>query len=126
MNNATGITLAILSGIFNGSFTALFKTPQMVSLSLHPIIFTLYVSFGVVLSSLLIFLGLLISYPHRPLCDYWTFMGMVAGGLFVSAMSASFFAIDCLGVALAQGLWGGFAMIVSYVWGVAVFVAVFV
>lgn len=48
-------------------------------------------------------------------------MGMVAGALFVSAMSASFFAIDCLGVALAQGMWGGLAMIVSYVWGVAVF-----
>ena len=57
----------------------------------------------------------------RTLGDYVTVMGMFAGGLFVSSISASFIAIESMGVALAQGIWGGMAMLVSYTWGVAVF-----
>ena len=122
MNATIGIILATLSGIFNGSFTALFKTPKMTSLSLHPIIFTLYVSLGVVLSSSFVFVYLLLTERHeRSLVDYVTGMGIIAGGLFVSAISASFLAVESIGVALAQGIWGGMAMLVSYTWGTLLF-----
>jgi multidrug transporter EmrE-like cation transporter len=48
-------------------------------------------------------------------------IGIIAGTLFVLATSASFQAIDYIGVALAQGIWGGIAMVVSYTWGTGIF-----
>jgi multidrug transporter EmrE-like cation transporter len=47
--------------------------------------------------------------------------GIVAGLLLVIALGASFLAIDRIGVALAQGVFGGTAILVSYIWGVVVF-----
>jgi glucose uptake protein GlcU len=48
-------------------------------------------------------------------------MGFVAGCLLVLSLAASFQAVQKMGVALAQGIWCGGAMLVSYLWGVAVF-----
>lgn len=43
--------------------------------------------------------------------------GMVAGMLFVLAGLFSFLAIPELGLAIAQGVWGGSAVLVSFLWG---------
>jgi glucose uptake protein GlcU len=121
-----GILLAIGSAVFNGSFAALFKTPKMVEVDLHPIVFQLYVSTGVFLSSLLVvpFLSWNPTLLHNEkVGDEFRFspMGFVAGCLLVLSLAASFQAVQKIGVALAQGIWCGGAMLVSYLWGIAVF-----
>ena len=51
----------------------------------------------------------------------FSWLGLVAGALLVVALGASFLAIEKIGVALAQGTFGGTAIIVSYVWGTIIF-----
>jgi len=48
-------------------------------------------------------------------------LGLVAGMLFISSIVFSFLAVDCIGLALGQGIWGGVAILTSYIWGVLVF-----
>mmetsp|Transcript_19851 Transcript_19851/g.48567 ORF Transcript_19851/g.48567 Transcript_19851/m.48567 type:complete len:334 (-) Transcript_19851:624-1625(-) len=48
-------------------------------------------------------------------------LGMVAGCLFVLSVTFSFAAIPYIGLAMAQGVWGGSAILVAWIWGVAVF-----
>ena len=43
--------------------------------------------------------------------------GIIAGMLFVMAGLFSFLAIPELGLAIAQGVWGGAAVLVSFLWG---------
>lgn len=50
-----------------------------------------------------------------------SFYGALAGALFVAATAFSFVAIPLIGVSLAQGIWGGCAILVSCFWGVVVF-----
>ena len=137
---AVGILLAASSAIFNGSFASLFKTKHMVELSIHPMIFQLYVATGVFVTSLLIAgfllpvdsllddnsgsetgLGLVILKVEVLWASSWMVMGLIAGGLFVLAIASSFQAVELIGVALAQGVWGGVAMMIGYLWGVIVF-----
>ena len=110
-----GILCAIGSALFNGSFAVLFKTEKLVRLAIHPMTFQLYVCGGILLSSGLAVTALPSSFS---VVTPW---GLVAGGLLVLAVSTSFYAIAEIGVAVAQGIWGGTAMAVSYAWGVAVF-----
>lgn len=51
----------------------------------------------------------------------FSWLGLVAGALLVVALGASFLAIEKIGVALAQGTFGGTAIIVSYIWGTVIF-----
>ena len=80
----------------------------------HPIVFTLYVSLGVFLSSFMFIVpflsGISINLPS-----------IMAGFLFVLGVSASFLAVDLIGMALSQGIWAGSATVVSYVWGAFIF-----
>jgi hypothetical protein len=46
-----------------------------------------------------------------------TLAGMGAGGLFVLAALFSFLAIPEIGLAIGQGVWGGSAVLVSFLWG---------
>ncbi|CAB9503959.1 expressed unknown protein [Seminavis robusta] len=119
-----GLLCASGSAVFNGSFTSLFKTEKMRVVEIHPMVFQLYVCQGIFLSSFLVVPFL--SFNESIQSDFGTAfqlsgMGMVAGFLFVVAVSASFLAVNDIGVALAQGIWGGGAMLVSYLWGVLVF-----
>lgn len=43
----------------------------------------------------------------------FSYLGLVGGFLLVVALAASFLAIDNIGVALAQGVFGGIAILVS-------------
>jgi hypothetical protein len=49
-----GYIAAVLSAIFNGSFAAVFKTDRVAAANLDPLLFQLYVSCGVFLSSWLV------------------------------------------------------------------------
>jgi glucose uptake protein GlcU len=116
-----GFVYAVISAIFNGSFTSPFK-----GLDTAPIVFQLYFSIGVFISSL--FVLPFLRYNDNILDDdgigtsfEFTGLGMVAGIICVIAVWASFHAVDRIGVALGQGIWGGMAILVSYLWGVVAF-----
>ena len=121
-----GFLAAAISAMFNGSFAAAFKVDRVARVSLSPMLFMLYVSMGVTLSSAL-FVVLL---PLNPTIAHtggagvaltFTPLGLAAGALFCTATSLSFIAIDKVGVALAQGIWSGCAILVSFLWGVSGF-----
>jgi glucose uptake protein GlcU len=121
-----GYVAAGLAALFNGSFTSPYKMKSVADLNLHPILFTQYVSIGVFLSSLLIIPFL--SYNDKVEDDEevgtkfsLSFLGIIAGFLLVAALGCSFLAIEKIGVALAQGVFGGTAILVSYIWGSVIF-----
>ncbi|GAB5363354.1 hypothetical protein AAMO2058_000875600 [Amorphochlora amoebiformis] len=125
ISSLLGYLIAALSACFNGSFPVPFMIPKVAKCSLHPMLFQLYVSFGVFLSSWLALPFLKYNptltgadespeFPFPPLA-------MVGGVLFVLSIIFSFAAIPYIGLAMAQGVWGGTAIIVSFLWGVAVF-----
>ena len=107
-----GLGLAALSAVFNGSFVSFAKLVPAEA-AVHPIVFNLYLSFGVFLSSCAVapFLPLLGSPPL--VCP----LGAVAGLIFVGASSLSFVAVENVGVSSGQGVFGGMAILVSFLWG---------
>jgi len=100
----------------NGSFASLFKTKKITDVSVDPVVFQLYTSFGVFLSSFA-----LLPFLKDDITTLITLWGILAGCLSVLALYASFAAVDHIGVALAQGIWGGVAIVVSWLWGVLIF-----
>lgn len=127
-----GYIAAVLSAVFNGSFTSPYKIERVAKFNLHPILFTQYVSIGAFLSSLLVIPFLPYNRyvtkfdddetDDREATDFvFSWLGLIAGALLVVALGASFLAIERIGVALAQGTFGGTAIIVSYVWGTVIF-----
>lgn len=125
---AAGYLLSALAAAANGSFAALSKLPSVAAADAPPVAFQLYASCGVAFSSLVC---------SPPLCAYanrWATLdaeapqttslmlsgnGVLAGALFVVAISGSFAAIPLIGLATAQSVWGGVAVLVSFAWGVA-------
>ena len=106
MSAAIGFCTAILSAIFNGSFASLFKFVKMQNLNIHPMVFMLYVSCGVFLSSWLVvpFFQFNQEVADDDAGTSMTFsgLGFVGGILFVIAIAASFKAVEQIGVALGQ------------------------
>lgn len=114
VHQAAGFILAIASAVCNGSFAAAQKAPPVQRAAPHPIIFNSFVGLGVVVSSICVmpFLHLLeADLKFNPL-------GSLSGMLFVGATLFSFLAIPRLGLAIAQGTWGGAALLTAFLWGV--------
>jgi glucose uptake protein GlcU len=123
---AIGLACAIGSALFNGSFTALFKTKKVADLSIHPMVFQLYVCVGIFLTSWFVVPFLSLNPPilqdEAAGSDLqFSLMGLISGVLAVLAVSSFFCAVDHIGIALAQGVSGGGAMVVSYLWGLLIF-----
>eukprot|EP00937_MAST-01D_sp_MAST-1D-sp2_P005414 g5414.t1 len=121
-----GYAAAVISAALNGSFAAFFKLESVARVQLDPLLFQLYVSLGVFLSSLICFAFLgqnpaLTGSADAGTTAIFTPLGLAAGALFVLSITFSFAAVDLIGIALAQGVWGGIAILVSFVWGVAAF-----
>jgi hypothetical protein len=109
----SGYLFALGSAVFNGSFVAFMKIPSVAAADLHPVLFNAYVSLGVFLSSWLVV-------PFFGIVDAsfgFTWYGFLAGGLFVFAGSFSFIAASAIGLSTGQGVWGGAAIVVSFLWG---------
>ena len=120
-NEGTGFALAVASAVFNGTFVAPFKTKRVSDLKLRPIIFQLYVACGVFASSWLALPFLQYNHivadcPDAGTTLEFSLLGMLGGGLFIVSIVASFNAVELIGLALAQGIWGGVALLVSYLW----------
>ena len=110
----SGYLLALASAICNGSFAAAQKLPSVERARPHPVIFNSFVCFGVVVSSLIVM-------PFLPFFGAdlkFNILGSLSGVLFVGAILCSFLAIPHLGLAMAQGIWGGSALLVAFLWGV--------
>lgn len=108
-----GFILAASSAVFNGSFAAFSKLPSVQRAGTEPVIFNLYVCLGVFVSGFFAIPFYSLSKNEVGI----TGAGMVAGMLFVLAGLFSFLAIPELGLAIAQGVWGGSAVLVSFLWG---------
>ena len=111
-----GYTAAVGSAVLNGSFAALSKlVPEQ-----HPFVFNALLGVGGLLSSAVLALLVipLISSEQRPLLEFQVDpVAGLSGVLLGLATFFSFMAIPRVGLALAQGVWGGTAIAVSFCWG---------
>jgi glucose uptake protein GlcU len=123
-----GFVLASASAVLNGSFVVFSKLPSVKRAGVDPLVFQLWSCVGVFLSSLLC-MPFIVHFGHDghggggasvyPLEALgW---GILAGGLFVVAVAFSFVAVQLVGLSVAQGIWSGSAVLVSFAWGVAAF-----
>ena len=106
-----GLVFAVLSTFFNGSFAALSRLEA--AGIVHPFVFNLYLALGVCVSSVAVI-------PFVDLFDAevsFTWLGATAGLLLVGATSASFVAVKAIGLSTGQGVWGGAAILVAFLWG---------
>merc|ERR1712086_167530 len=121
----SGLIAAIISALCNGSFAAVAKLDAVEKSDINPIVFNTYVSMGVFVSSFLVLPFLHFnptfadndnageSFQFEPL-------GLIAGFLLVCAFTFSFLAIPKDGLSVGQGVWGGTAIVVSFVDGLIV------
>jgi glucose uptake protein GlcU len=107
-----GFVLAIMSAVGNGTFAALSKLCPDV----HPVHFNMLLSIGTLVSSF-VFALLYPVFNDEDVDVRLDFVACLSGSLFVMANTFAFFAIPRIGIALAQGTWGGVALTVSFVWG---------
>mmetsp|Transcript_10227 Transcript_10227/g.37645 ORF Transcript_10227/g.37645 Transcript_10227/m.37645 type:complete len:366 (-) Transcript_10227:898-1995(-) len=125
--NVAAFAVIILAALLNGSFAAVSKIPIVRRANVHPIVFNFYVSIGVLLGSYLSLIGL---HDNKDFVDSdsdastafaISVYGVLGGCLLELALVFSFLAIPLVGLSLAQGVWGGTAILVSFVWGLTVF-----
>ena len=110
---ALGFVLAAASAFFNGSFAALSKLEPVRESNVSPPVFNFFLTLGVAASCL-------VATPFVPATGHeigicW--QGILAGTLLVLATYFSFVAIPHVGVSVGQGVWGGTAILVSFLWG---------
>eukprot|EP01112_Ceratiomyxa_fruticulosa_P008558 TRINITY_DN2219_c0_g2_i2.p1 TRINITY_DN2219_c0_g2~~TRINITY_DN2219_c0_g2_i2.p1 ORF type:complete len:322 (-),score=46.00 TRINITY_DN2219_c0_g2_i2:155-1120(-) len=109
---AEGYLAASIAILFFGSFGIPIKSKRVVEAGIDPVVFQCYYSFAVFLTSWL----LLAFYPFQ-----FTYLGIVGALLWVPSSILSIFAVNFLGISIAQGTWSGITIMVSFIWGAAVF-----
>jgi hypothetical protein len=108
-----GFFLVVLSAIFNGSFVAFAKLKSVADANVHPILFNFYLVLGVFVSSwicacFLPLVGATVVIPP---------LGLLSGLLLVISTACSFVAVSFVGLSTGQGVWGGTAILISFLWG---------
>jgi len=121
----SGLIAAIFSALCNGSFAAVAKLDAVEKSDINPIVFNTYVSMGVFVSSFLVlpFLHFNATFADNDNAgESFVFepLGLIAGFLLVCAFTFSFLAIPKVGLSVGQGVWGGTAIVVSFVDGLIV------
>lgn len=106
--SALGFLLATASAVCNGSFAAISK-----SYPNDPLIFNLHFCVGILLSSMVVPVFFTYSGNEFGVPP----VGLVAGLLLVLSTTCAFLAVPRCGLAIGQGVWGGVAVIVSFLWG---------
>jgi glucose uptake protein GlcU len=109
-----GYIYGVLSAVGNGTFAALSKlVPDM-----HPVHFNALLSVGTFICSLVVTIfNSLMTDGGEVFIFQLDLVAMLSGLLFFLANLCAFFAIPRVGVALAQGVWGGTALVISFFWG---------
>lgn len=110
--SALGFLAVAGAVVFFGSFGVPLKSKRVQAANVDPVVFQLYYSLAIFCSSFLVLI-------YKPwVFTYW---GVVGAGLWVPASILSIFAINALGLSVAVGIWAGATIVVSFVWGAAVF-----
>jgi len=105
--------LAALCAIFMfGSFNIPLKSNRTQQANPDPMVFQIYMNVAIFLSSWLVL-------SYNPL--YLTSWGILSAVLWMISSLLSIFAIQNAGLAVSQGIWSGFTIIVSFLWGVLAF-----
>lgn len=104
-----GIGMAVLCW---GSYMAPVKSRAVVAVGLDALVFQLYMSLGIALSSQALFLLPFVT-------PAWTSWALVAAVLWVPASLLCIPCVRLVGIALGQGVWAGAVALVSFVWGLS-------
>jgi len=110
-----GIVLAGASSFFDGSWACPFK---LVKSPPHAALWQLAVCFGVLVTGIVAGMVLQVSFDKPLMFDVVGAWG--GGALIAGSFMFSFPAITRLGLAFAQGLWCGTAVLTSFLWGMLV------
>ncbi|KAK3263953.1 hypothetical protein CYMTET_27276 [Cymbomonas tetramitiformis] len=108
----TGIAYAIAADILFGSFGVPIKSPAVVAAKVDPIIFQFYKASACFLTSFLTLFYVDFKFT------YW---GIVGAAIWVVNGTLAIVAVQKAGLGVAQALWSGLSIFVSFVWGTVVF-----
>lgn len=110
---AWGLTFAIISMICNGSFSSFNKLRTVEAKNVDPQVFNLYFIAGVILSSVLVYCGLIIAGDTVS----FTYLGVISGFCLAIAGVTTFAAIKYIGLTVGVTIWSGTAILTSFVEG---------
>eukprot|EP00698_Gefionella_okellyi_P001374 TRINITY_DN11319_c0_g1_i1.p1 TRINITY_DN11319_c0_g1~~TRINITY_DN11319_c0_g1_i1.p1 ORF type:complete len:371 (+),score=69.48 TRINITY_DN11319_c0_g1_i1:45-1115(+) len=110
VSTAMGYAGVAVSVLFFGSFGVLLKSKRVQETNVDPLIFQLYYSFGISVINWLI-----LSYNKF----VFTWFGAVLALMWVPASVIALYAVNFSGLAIAQGVWSGVTIFVSFIVGVA-------
>eukprot|EP01113_Clastostelium_recurvatum_P042841 TRINITY_DN6986_c0_g1_i2.p1 TRINITY_DN6986_c0_g1~~TRINITY_DN6986_c0_g1_i2.p1 ORF type:complete len:371 (+),score=66.57 TRINITY_DN6986_c0_g1_i2:321-1433(+) len=113
-DGAYGFTAALISILFFGSNSLPLKSKRVVEAKTDPMVFQLYYSLAIFITS---WLALLYEHVRHGSSFEFTYIGIVASSLWVPASVLSFFAIQYIGLSIAQGTWSGVTILISFLWG---------
>jgi len=103
-----GLIAVVISILFFGSFALPLKSKRVQDAGVDPVVFQLYYSFSIFVTSWL-------ACIYQPF--EFDYHGILAALLWVPASILSIFAINFIGLSVAQGLWSGVTIVVSFCWG---------
>ncbi|KAL3683364.1 hypothetical protein R1sor_001386 [Riccia sorocarpa] len=112
MADPSGFIAAIGSIIFFGSYAVPLKFPAVQACQVDPLVYQTYKSFACFATSWLV----LIYVPLR-----FTWWGMVGASMWCTTGVFAISAVRLAGIGVAQSLWSGIGIFVSYIWGAYVF-----
>ena len=102
VSTVAGFVFTMIALVANGSFAVFVKVPRVASIGTDSATFMLFMSVGIVITSLLSIL-LYPVLPESPPHVIITGWGILAGAIFVCSVTFSFLGIDYVGLAVAQG-----------------------
>jgi glucose uptake protein GlcU len=107
-----GFLAALCSILMFGSFNIPLKAERTQRVNPDPMVFQIYLNFAIFISSWLVL-------SYNPL--YLTVWGILSAVLWMISSLLAIYAIQNAGLAVSQGIWSGFTIIVSFLWGALVF-----
>lgn len=139
MSEGAGFIFLFVAIFFNGTFIVPYKqilnkvrsvlcfslvrlsaTILFAQIALNPLVFSVYLSVGIFLTSwmLQIFLPLN-SLILSEASDKFAFppMGLLSGMLLMMAIGANMIGVEILGISMTQGIVGGTGLVTSFLWG---------
>jgi glucose uptake protein GlcU len=111
-NNTWGFIAAVFSICMFGSFTINFKFGSLQRTGFDPMVMQIWMNLAIGTSSLIV-----ISYEGF----HWSNWGILSGGLWLLCNMMAIVAIQNIGISISQGVWSGSTIIVSFIWGAAIF-----
>ncbi|KAJ7537566.1 hypothetical protein O6H91_11G011800 [Diphasiastrum complanatum] len=115
MEEWLGISAALGSIIFFGSYAVPIKLPHVVEARVDPVVFQFYKSIACFLTSWLLLLYLVFQ-PFQ-----FTWWGILGGAMWVFNGIGAILGITWAGIGAAQAIWSGLSVFISYFWGAYVF-----